>query len=280
MEEFTKTSNPDFAVVTDGHDGQTEEEKRDAFAAAENGNGGNAKEETSTADTEPESGKAQQKQEDDSGRMQAARRSGEQEGYDRAYREINQRIARSGMRNPGSGEAIQDIDALETFGQSVRKQRIQERAKREGRTEAEVEEEEANQEFLTQSRRNAEEKKRAEADAAKRNEWIDKDLRSFREKYPDVDIEKLDNNAEFRRFCGSRYAKEPLADLYADYMEITGGVAKAAAVRAESKDSRSTSGSRTGGGVTLTSDQRAELEDWNRRYPKLKMTEQEFASRG
>ena len=280
MDEFKTNSNPDFAVVPDGHDGQTEEGKREAFAAADNGNDGKPAEESHSAGEIQDEGETRERSGSDDGRMQAVRRSGEEAGYQRAFREMNERIARTGMRDPGSGEAIQDIDGLESFGKSVRKQRIQERAKREGRTEAEVEEEEANQEFLSRSRRQAEEKQKSDADNAKKQEWIAKDLRNFQTKYPDVDIEKLENNTGFLRFCGSRYAKEPLADLYADYLEITGGAVKAADARRESKDNRSTASSRTGGGTTLTSDQRAELEDWNRRYPKLKMTEQEFASRG
>ncbi len=271
----------DFTLVEDGHDGQTEDQKREAYAAetgtrrdpGPKGDPGSSEGKSSEAGSKPSGN------EDDDGRVQAAHRSGETAGYRRAVDEMNARIARSGMRNPANGEIIGDIDGLESFAGQVRKQRIAERAKREGRTEAEVEEEEANKEFVSASRREAEARKKADDETARQQAWIAADLKEFRKKYPDADIAKIDGNAEFRRFCGSRYGREPLAELYGDYLEITGGAARAAAARTESKDSRSTSGSRTGGGVTLTSDQRAELEDWNRRYPKLKMTEQEFASR-
>ena len=272
MEEFSSTANPDFTVVQDGHDGQTEEEKREQHAAADNGNDGKS---------EPQEKKTESRSEDpDSGAIEAARRSGESAGYARAMKEVRDRISKTGMRNPESGEVIGDIEGLESFAGSVRKQRIAARAKREGRTEAEVEEEEANKEFLSQSRREAAERKKADEEAARQMEWIEKDLGEFKRKYPDVDVGKLDGDKAFRRFCGSRYGKEPLAGLYGDYLDITQGAAKAGAARSESKDSRSTSGSRTGGGVTLSSEQKAALEDWNRRYPNMKMTENEFASRG
>ena len=224
-------------------------------------------------------GRSQQSHEDNR-RYQAARRSGEEAGYQRAVREMNQRIARAGMRNPGSGELIGDIDGLESFSASIRKQRIAEKAKREGRPEAEVEEEEANREFVSQSRREAAEKKKADEEAARQQKWIAEDVKDFAERFPDVDLGKLDGNKAFRQFCGSRYGKEPLGDLYEDYLEIAGNAAQAAVQKAESKKERATGTGGGSGADTLTASQQKELDEWNRNYPQLKMTAKEFLSRG
>lgn len=40
---------------------------------------------------------------------------------------------------------------------------------------------------------------------------------------PEADLAGLDASESFRRFCGSRYGREPLSELYADYLEVAGG---------------------------------------------------------
>jgi len=251
---------------------QTEEvvTPQESGEAAEQGSEG----EKSSGDA----GRSQQSHEDNR-RYQAARRSGEEAGYQRAVREMNRRIAGSGMRDPATGEIIGDIDGLESFSKSVRKQRIAEKAKREGRPEAEVEEEEANREFVSQSRREAAEKKKADEEAARVQKWIAEDVKDFAERFPDVDLGKLDDNKAFRRFCGSRYGREPLGDLYEDYLEIAGNAAQAAVQKAESKKERATGTGGGSGAETLTASQQKALDEWNRAYPQMKMTAKEFLSR-
>ena len=225
-----------------------------------------------------DAGRGQQSHEDNR-RYQAARRSGEEAGYQRAKRELDQRIARMGMRSPDGGELIDNIDGLEKFSQSVRKQRIAEKAKREGRSEAEVEEEEANREFVSQSRRQAAENQKVDAVRARQQQWIAQDVKDFTQRFPDVDLGKLDSNKAFLRFCGSRYGKEPLGDLYEDYLEITGGAATAATQKAESKSARATGTGGGSGSEALTASQQRELDEWNRTYPQMKMTAKEYLSR-
>ena len=116
-------------------------------------------------------------------------------------------------------------------------------------------------------------------EAARQQKWIAEDVKDFAQRYPDVDLGKLDGNKAFRRFCGSRYGREPLGDLYEDYLEIAGNAAQAAVQKAESKAGRATG---TGGGAgaeTLTASQQKELDEWNRSYPQMKMTAKEFRSR-
>lgn len=42
----------------------------------------------------------------------------------------------------------------------------------------------------------------------------------FFRRYPQVDIVRLERDPAFRRFCGSRLYREPLADLYGDYLAV------------------------------------------------------------
>ena len=212
-------------------------------------------------------------------RYQAARRSGEQAGYERARKEFNERLARVGMRDPGTGDAIEDMEGLERYGKSVRQQRIAQKAKDEGRDVAEVQAEEDDRDFIRAQRAEKKRKDAEEAETARQRDFIARDAAAFAEAYPDVDLEKLDSDKAFRRFCGSRYAREPLAELYEDYLEIAGEQRAAAAAKTESKNRRETGAGSGSGGETLTARQQKELDEWNRAYPQMKMTAKEFLSR-
>lgn len=243
---------------------------QDADDAAENAEG---------AESSESPGQSRQTHEDNH-RYQAARYAGEQAGYDRAMEEVSRRISRARMRDPVSGETIRDLDGLENYSKAYRAQQIQARAKAEGRSVAEVTEEEDNRDFLREQRAEAAEKKRREEEDAKQQRWIAQDAAAFAEAYPDVDLGKLDGDAAFRKFCGSRYGREPLADLYGDYLELAGSARQAAAARNESREGRSTG---SGGGSTsdarLTARQQRELDEWNAAYPSMKMTAKEFLNR-
>ena len=214
-----------------------------------------------------------QQSHEDNKRYQAARKSGEEAGYQRAMREINERIAKGRMRDPNTGEEIDSIDKLEGYTKTVRENRIQARAKAEGKSVAQVTEEEDTRDWISEQRR----KSKAQETGS---DFIAKDLANFQARHPEADIAKLDNNASFRRFCGSRYGREPLADLYEDYLEIAGAQGAAALARAESKANRGTGSGGGSGSETLTASQQRALDEWNRNYPNMKMTAKEFLSRG
>ena len=101
----------------------------------------------------------------------------------------------------------------------------------------------------------------------------------MREKFPHVDILRLEQNSAFRRFAGSRYGKESLAQLYEDYTGLVAEAEKSAEVKAEAKRSRLTGGSSGGRGGALSSSQRDALRRWNDSNPDMKMTEKEFLER-
>ena len=111
------------------------------------------------------------------------------------------------------------------------------------------------------------------------DDFISRDFQDFIRRHPEVDIGALDGNAAFRRFCGSRYGREPLADLYEDFRAIEDTATEAARAAAESKSRRATGTGSGGGGQGLTVSQQRDLDEWNRTYPEMKMSAKEFLSR-
>ena len=111
----------------------------------------------------------------------------------------------------------------------------------------------------------------------KQKEFLQADAADFMERYPSVDIIKLQGNADFREFCGSRFGKEPLGDLYESYMKLFGKAS--AKSKAESKAARGVGGGTGTAGSGLTAAQQKELDAWNRENPDMKMTAKEFLSR-
>lgn len=109
---------------------------------------------------------------------------------------------------------------------------------------------------------------------------LDAHIREMALRFPDVDLGELDLNPSFRRFVGSRYGKESIADLYEAYTDIVSGVEKAAIHKSAAKASRSTGGSSGKSAGALSSTQREALRRWNDSNPDMKMSEKEFLLRG
>ena len=124
-----------------------------------------------------------------------------------------------------------------------------------------------------------EQQEREELAARQEVEFIARDTADFCERYPEVDVEELDGDAAFRRFCGSRYGREPLGDLFADYLALAGEQRAVAAARSESRSRRETGAGSGSGADTLTARQQQDLDEWNRNFPQMKMTAKEFLSR-
>ena len=111
-----------------------------------------------------------------------------------------------------------------------------------------------------------------------RRAFVRNDVLDFMERYPGFDaegLEALERNEQFRRFCGTRYAREPLAQLYGDYLSVIDGAGAAAVSKAASRSARSTGGG-TAGGATLSPEQRKTLERWNEANPEMAMTAKEY----
>jgi len=296
------TAMEDFAVVEDGHDGQTEEEKREAYAAQTSDGGKPDTAEDKPGKTEPDKAKADQKEKEpklDQAAIDAyiaqGRAQGESVGRQKAEEDFN--AAR--VINPTTGKAFASMEEYQAYGRDQLLQRQRQEArdtKRKGQSEEDRLKEIQERDRYVELGRAAEAKQQKDSDEARKkadaeaesaeeqrklNDFLVKDGRAFMAKYPDVEIADLENNEEFREFCDDRYAdgKHSLIKLYEQWVKITGNAGRAARIAKESKDSRSTSGSRNGGGTTLTADEKARLEEWNRTYPSMKMTESEFARR-
>lgn len=52
-------------------------------------------------------------------------------------------------------------------------------------------------------------------------EWYDNDKREFASKYPDVKIDELIANEQFRVFAEGKVGVKPLATIYGDYLKLT-----------------------------------------------------------
>lgn len=296
------TAMEDFTVVEDGHDGQTEEEKREAYAAQPSDSGKPDTAEDKPGKKEPDKAEADDKekaQKLDQAAIDAYIAQGRAQGESTGRQKAEEDFSSARVINPNTGKPFASMEEYQAYGKEQQLQRQRQEArdtKRKGQSEEdrlkEIQERDRYVELgraaeARQSEESAKARKEAEDSAAaaeaqrQLNEFLVKDGRAFQAKYPDVEIADLENNEEFREFCDDRYAdgKHSLIKLYEQWVKITGNAGRAARIAKESKDSRSTSGSRNGGGSTLTADEKARLEEWNRTYPSMKMTESEFARR-
>lgn len=91
---------------------------------------------------------------------------------------------------------------------------------------------------------------------------IDKEIKEFMEKYPDIDHEKLSSNEKFNRFFKRSSKDLTLTEIYEDYIDLIGDAEKAAIAKVNSNKARSTSsgkgkGELDGGTYGLTDRQQA-----------------------
>lgn len=176
-----------------------------------------------------------------------------------------------------SGKKITSMADMRSYRKNLRMQQLKERAEAEGRDLEELVEEDENRRFISSQRKAAEEKPKKNDD---RSEWMKNDLQAFGDAHPEVTdlpafIDAIESNEAFRRFAGSRLYKEPLSDLYDDFVEITGKAISSA----KSKEERSTGAGNGGGADKLTAKEQSALDEWNRSFPNMKMTAKEFLGR-
>ncbi len=206
--------------------------------------------------------------------IRAARLNASREARETAMREADAEIAAAGIMNPYTKKPFSSMKDFREYAAQVRKAQMAEEAERTGRSIEVLEEEEENRKFLSRIRKQAQ----GQAEPNEEEGFLTRDLRDFMEKHPEMNVEKLEaleKNKTFRRFCGSRFGREPLADLYDAYLEIVSESGSAAVAKAASKADRSTGGG-SSGGVTLTPSQQKELDAWNRANPDMPMTAKEF----
>jgi len=124
--------------------------------------------------------------------------------------------------------------------------------------------------------------KQTEAQKKQAEEAWNKQVTEFQEAFTDVNLEALEKNAKFIDFIqGSGWS---LKTAYEKYLKIINEAEKEAFVKAISKESRSTpsgkgGGDHDGGSYGLNADEKAFVDEHNRKYPKMKMTYKEYSER-
>ena len=118
--------------------------------------------------------------------------------------------------------------------------------------------------------------KREKAEKAKAESKRVEELTEFADKYPNVDVSALLQDAKFGKFAGKRVEHESLAEVYADYLEFTGNesaeIEKKAAVKAKTAEmkKRASPGSLVGNGdAAKISYADMSREEFNRKLNKV-----------
>ena len=214
----------------------------------------------------------------DNAAAKAARIRAEQETTEALKRQYDAQIAALGIGDPYTNKPFSSLSDLMEYGKRFNADRDAEEAQRRGTTVQQLQEERDNQEWISKKRREDAEQKRAMEEAATRRAFLLKDLSYFMDKHPDVDPGKLEKNPKFQKFAKGRLYKEPLSEIYDDFVELVSDAERSAVEKVARKTGRSTGGGQSGGADGLTPAQRADLEEWNRDNPSMKMTAKEFLS--
>ena len=227
--------------------------------------------------TQPAAADAGQQQRAFNAAMAAARRKAEKDTEARVSRQYDEEIAAMRIPNPARpGSYFTSKKDLEDYSGALRRADAEKRAKAEQRSVEDVLEEDEDRAFLRAQRAEARKTEAANKQKQEQEKFIAEDIEDFQKRYPKVDIAALDANPAFRRFSGSRYGKEHLADLYGDFIEVVGEAAAGAAAKARDKSERSTGHGSSSASGTLTASQRSALREWNEQHPEMAMTEKEF----
>lgn len=208
----------------------------------------------------------------DNAAAKAARLRAEQD----LRRQYDETVAGLGIPNPYTGKPFQSFEEFKAYGEEYRKSQLTNRAKQQGKTVEELLAEEEDRAFLRRKRQEEQALRQAREKQSQRQAFMMEDLQSFVEKHPEVDIAKLESNPKFLLFAGNRLYKEPLGTLYEGFTKLVSDTERAAVAKAAGKSARSTGSGQGGSGGALTPGQRAQLEEWNRENPNMKMTAKEF----
>ena len=254
------------------------------FAMVDTDSGETVEEQSSNPDGAGQDGVKQQTREENAAIRAArirAQRDAEAAAMARAAARTDAEIANSGVINPYTGKPFSSMKEFKEYGDRTKKAELAKQARETGRSVEDLTEEDKDRAFV-RARRKAEETSAAIAERARpQKQFLDNDVLDFVEKHPEFgvkELETLENNQKFRKFCGSRFGREPLADLYEAYMELLGDAGTAAVAKAASRQRRST-GSGTAGNVVLSPAQKSALDKWNAEYPEMAMTAKEFLGR-
>lgn len=207
--------------------------------------------------------------------LEAAVRQARRETEMQLRAAYDEEIAGSGAVNPYTGQAFRSFRDFKEYASRYKEEMLAELAQKTGLPVDQLREEAANQAYLSKQRK----KDEGGVSNQTMKDRLLKEALDFQKEFPDVDIGKVEKDAAFRKFAGSRLYKEPIADLYRDYREMMGNAKKAGEASASSKRDRGTGGGGGGESVNLTPSQQRALSEWNRENPGMKMTAKEFLKR-
>lgn len=277
--------NRDFDMVDVGEDDADKEKEKPAET---DGAGQPATEEKKPEDEGAEHRRQQSREENAA--IHAARlraqRDAEASAAAKAAAKVDEEIAgMKGLINPYTKKPFGSLQELRNYSARMEQADAQRRAQETGKSVEELTEDEADRAFLSSLRKQMEQEGKAAEETRKSQEaqraFIENDVLDFAAKYPEVGLEgiaALENNQRFRQFCGSRFGREPLAELYGSFLSLIGDAGQAAVKKAESRSARST-GTGTDSSAILTPEQKKALDRWNRDNPEMKMTAKEFLGR-
>jgi hypothetical protein len=213
QEMLDETNETDFEAEADGAEGNSEESDEEI--------------------TKPQDEEKSKEQSKTKNAYFAQKRREQEEIQKRREEEAEKRgllKALKGTDNPFTGEAIQDEDDVEEY-------LLMKQAKEAG--------------FDPVSELSKFQKHTAREERKKQESGFDvkADVKAFKEKYPDTDINELVADKEFAEFAEPFAQKIPLATIYAQYQLMKSRVDATAKVQAETKYKRkmASPGSMTGG---------------------------------
>ncbi|CAI6073545.1 hypothetical protein [Cohnella sp. JJ-181] len=180
---------------------------------------------------------------------------------------VGERLARA--KKPEDYDDLREIgEHLKEFGYSgtpaevkaVLKQQAEEKRKAQELKDLEEEAEEkgASPELLADIKslkdelkaikKEKEDREQAAKDEKARQEAWNKQETEFKDKHPDVDLEKLGQNDRFVKFLSRANPTLSLLEVYEDFLDLVGGAEAAAIAKIKSNNDRSTASGKGGGG--------------------------------
>jgi len=122
--------------------------------------------------------------------------------------------------------------------------------------------------------KNKEQAKQKEID----DEW-DRQFGIFVKDYPDIDTKVLTRDKKFIKYASKH--KGELSEIFEDYKEFMEDASQSITEKFKKSESRSTGSGKNNpasGSVKLSTDQEKTMNEWNKRYPKMKMTPADFVN--
>ena len=135
---------------------------------------------------------------------------------------------------------------------------------------------------LAEIKREKEEKQKVIEQQTQEYQAFQEKVAEFQETYPDVDLDKLNNDEEFIEFLKDSNPNLSLIKVYERYTKYTHGAVEKATAKIQSNIERSTSSGKAKGSDStygLTAEQRKTVDDFNAtcRNPRERITYQEFS---